>query len=153
MTQRARQYEDALQRYISGARPSDLARELGVTQQAFHAYRVRRGVAARNGKAGDKHWNWKGGRCRSHGYIKIAVEDDHLLAPERDKDGYVLEHRSVMAEMIGRPLYSFETVHHKDGQHDNNAADNLQLRIGAHGPGVVLECAQCGSGDLRAVDL
>ncbi len=149
-------YAEAIRRYIEdeSSRPSELARELGVNEQSFHAIRQRLGVPAKNGKHGDRHWNWKGGRStRSCGYTKIAVGDEHILASEKDRDGYVWEHRSVMSEHLGRALKQFETVHHRNGKHGDNRLENLQLRVGAHGPGIVLRCASCGSNDLEAMDV
>ena len=66
---------------------------------------------------------------------------------------YVLEHRLVMARLLGRPLTDEETVHHKDNNKENNAPDNLQLRQGNHGKGACLRCGDCGSYNLEAVPL
>ena len=49
-----------------------------------------------------------------------------------NKDGYIifagmLQHRRVMAEMIGRPLHPWETVHHKNTVRDDNRPENLEL--------------------------
>lgn len=68
--------------------------------------------------------NWKGGRNKHvSGYIK-AIAKGHPLA---DKNGYVLEHRLVMEEIIGRKLLAQERVHHKNGVRDDNRPENLEL--------------------------
>ena len=45
------------------------------------------------------------------------------------------EHRWVMEQHLGRPLMSEETVHHIDGNRQNNTLANLELFSSRHGPG------------------
>jgi hypothetical protein len=47
--------------------------------------------------------------------------------PNVDYASYVMEHRLVMEEKIGRYLTKDEIIHHKDGDGHNNNIDNLQL--------------------------
>lgn len=96
------------------------------------------------------HPNWKGGRRQHLGYMMVLLEGDHRFYSMTTQGGYVGEHRLVMAESLGRPLTSRETVHHKDGDRSNNTIDNLQLRQGKHGAGVVYRCADCGSCNVVA---
>lgn len=96
--------------------------------------------------------NWKGGTPRTTGgYVWrwVGAEGACVFGSMVNSKGYVLEHRAVMAEHLGRPLRKTEQVHHKNGQRDDNHLENLQLRQGAHGSGIVLVCAHCGSKNLR----
>jgi hypothetical protein len=42
-------------------------------------------------------------------------------------DGYIMEHRLVMAQWIGRQLTRVEVVNHKDHNPSNNDRSNLEL--------------------------
>jgi hypothetical protein len=85
----------------------------------------------RNPPRGPTHPNWKGGRVQwPGGYMAVRVDDG--------KGGrtYVLEHRHVMEQHLGRPLDPKETVHHLNGVKDDNRLENLELWTGRHGKGV-----------------
>jgi hypothetical protein len=107
-------------------------------------------AANRDGKTG----NCKGGRGLKKGPEgNVYATVYRPLHPNAQSSGYVLEHRYVMAEAIGRPLTPAETVHHIDGDTLNNELSNLQLRQGRHGKGVVYRCQDCGSHNVETVPL
>lgn len=56
---------------------------------------------------------------------------------ERDR-GWILEHRYVMEQIMGRALHKWESVHHRDGNRSNNDATNLELWIKTQPTGVRL---------------
>lgn len=82
------------------------------------------------------------GTCRTTegGYVEV-----------KEQEGWVLEHRAVMAEAIGRALLPTESVHHINGDRADNKLGNLQLRSGAHGAGQAHACLDCGSHNVIAI--
>ena len=83
----------------------------------------------------------------------MAPSLTHPAASGSDAKGYVMEHRAVMAEYLGRPLERWETVHHINGDRADNRIENLQLRIGKHGNGHTYRCSDCGSTRIEPVAL
>ena len=74
---------------------------------------------------------WKGGvtyRKRHGNYVSVRYVrcPPDLLIMAR-ADGYVMEHRLVMARRIKRPLLRIEVVHHEDHAPLNNDPSNLEL--------------------------
>lgn len=112
-----------------------------------------REIAAR--PRGEANHNWRGGRIiDGSGYVRVKVKDtEQQLADDLSRDSYMMEHRLVMARLLGRRLLKSETVHHIDNDRQNNEPGNLQLRQGKHGKGAVFRCASCGSHDIEAVSL
>jgi len=74
-------------------------------------------------RKGKNHWNWKGGRINYNGYI-YAYCPHHPNATTKGK-GYMMEHRLVMENKIGRYLTKDEIIHHKNGIRDDNRIENL----------------------------
>lgn len=82
---------------------------------------------------GEKNPHWKGGRIRDkHGYIMIKLQPSDFFYPMADHNGYVFEHRLVMAKHLGRCLQSWEIVHHKGIRYTGikNKSDNLIDNLG-----------------------
>lgn len=88
----------------------------------------------------------KGRLVNGQGYVEIYISKKLLVGKDRPSTsrfhgGWILEHRFVMEQIIGRPLLKTENVHHKDGNRANNAPENLELWIKPQPTGI------------RAVDL
>jgi hypothetical protein len=82
---------------------------------------------------GEKNPFWKGRKLQA-GYVHIKVYPNDFYHSMATKDGYVPEHRLVMAKHLGRCLQLWERVHHKNGDRDDNRLENLELSesIGNH---------------------
>jgi transposase len=123
------------------------------TSQVTISRILRQNGVERKRMSGSKHVNWKGGRVRQSGYIFILLSTNHKYRCMAQKEGYVAEHRLVMAENLGRPLKKSETVHHINGEKEDNRIENLELRQGKHGRGICYRCADCGSRNIVEVNL
>jgi hypothetical protein len=74
----------------------------------------------RNGANNPK---WRGGRVLNSGYVYI-YKPEHPYATNL---GYVLEHRLVMENILGRYLMPEEVVNHENEITDDNTPSNLVL--------------------------
>lgn len=95
---------------------------------------------------------------------KIVSKGDYLYAivrnhPNRTKNNYVLVHRVLMENHLGRLLNANEVVHHINGNKKDNRIENLELltasshtRLHKSEIGksmVVLKCPNCGVEFIR----
>jgi len=88
--------------------------------------------------------------------VKVVKKGDYLYAkvpghPSATCHGYVLQHRFVKEQELGRFLRPDEVVHHEDGNGKNNSVGNLKVKSVSkhardHNPSkrVLLSCSECG---------
>jgi hypothetical protein len=75
-------------------------------------------------RSGEKGSNWKGGKKISKkGYVLVLARGH----PMAERGGYIMEHRLVMAEYLGRLLEKDEVVHHINKKKYDNCIENLKL--------------------------
>jgi hypothetical protein len=127
--------EDIVKAYRDGLRTPAIAQKFGCGTTWVHEVLTKYGVINRQ----------KGRSYDSGGYIIVKVG--------RGYNGYMKEHRYVMEKHLGRELEPHETVHHINGDKTDNRLENLQLRTGRHGKGVVQRCQDCGSFNVKAVSI
>lgn len=94
----------------------------------------------RDAQLGEKNHAWKGGRYEDQGYIRVK---DHAH-PYRNTSNYVAEHRLVVEKSIGRILYPWELVHHKNGIRNDNRIENLEIKYRGEHHRKSLSCPHCG---------
>lgn len=75
-------------------------------------------------REGSKSASWKGGKkITPKGYVLTLDKNN----PDSDISGYIMEHRKVMSQHLGRRLKKDEAVHHINGNKADNRIENLEL--------------------------
>jgi transposase len=104
-------------------------------------------------RRGARHHAWQGGKHTRNGYVFVSITKDSPYSSMAVSNGYVMEHRLVLAQHLQRPLTKNETVHHINGNTQDNRIENLQLRHGKHGKHQVFVCCECGSHNVKSTTL
>jgi len=72
-------------------------------------------------------------RCEEHAHLHYRhIDQNGYVQLERIEDGRrvrTLEHRLVVEEALGRSLWSFENVHHRNGRKADNRLSNLEVWV------------------------
>jgi hypothetical protein len=85
-------------------------------------------LRAANPLRGKDHPRWKGGRSETKGgYVEVWMDPADPLFVMAGKDGYVYEHRLVVARHLCRALETDEEVHHQNRDKHDNRVENLVL--------------------------
>lgn len=92
-------------------------------------------------RKGDRYRRFCSSECRARqvgskrlsniGYIMLKVGKSY---PGANRAGWILEHRYVIEQSLGRPLGDNEHVHHKNGDRTDNRLENLELWSGKKDP-------------------
>ena len=110
----------------------DIAKISGIPRTTVNN-RLRELIELRSNKGTKRNrLKWRMNR----GYIYI-YKPEH---PNRESNGYMLEHRLVMEEELGRYLTKEERVHHIDGDKINNNPENLYITTRAGHQSISKQC-------------
>ena len=138
--------------YNNGLSQQKIAKREGISQSIIS--RILKKIGIHSGSPSkEKHHNWKGGVTFAGGYKMVLLNTESKFYKMTNTMGYVMEHRYVMAKHLNRCLSSNETVHHINGDRQDNRIENLQLRQGKHGKNQVFICCDCGSKNIKSSPL
>ena len=125
---------EATQRYLAGEQLQNIAKVMKCGFDTVQRTLIELGIHEKKNCTlrGETHHSWRGGKVTlDNGYINVRITDEnrHLVAPPVPRTGYILEHRLVMAQKLGRPLLPTEEPHHKNLIRNDNSPENLELWV------------------------
>lgn len=94
--------------------------------EQFGVYQASIGYAMRRNNIPRRSFR-KGGRHKANGIYHIRIYPDNPYYSMAYQNGYVLEHRLVMARHLGRCLETWEQVYFKNGIKEDIRIENLLL--------------------------
>lgn len=77
---------------------------------------------------GGKRAKWTEKILDDQGYVLLPMKN-HPNGMKGRNAGRIAEHRYVMSQFLGRPLFANENVHHKNGDKTDNRIENLELWV------------------------
>ena len=127
ITKMTKELRDILhQKYwVEGLPVSEVSRAIDRGESTVCKWMKKLGISSRTrseAQQGRRSNNWRGGKKRSPGKYTFFFLPGH---PNCSVDGYVLEHRIIVEEALGRYLKRREHVHHINGKKDDNRRSNL----------------------------
>jgi hypothetical protein len=137
----------------AGKSQQKIGSALGFSQCTISRVLRKSGMPTKLRLQGKEHPAWRGGLLKANGYIQEYVSMNDPMYSMANSQGYCAQHRLVVARAFGRPLSEHESVHHVNGSKTDNRLENLQLRQGKHGTGIVMRCGCCGSTKVVATRL
>ena len=140
--------------YKTGLTQTQIAVKYGSSQIQVSRVLKENGMSTDKKAKRERHGSWKGGIItNADGYVFVLAEDYPEFSSMKNSIGYIAQHRLNMALKLKRPLKRNETVHHINGNRADNRIENLQIRQGQHGNGIVMQCMCCGSQNIKAVKI
>ena len=125
--------------YLSGLSCESLKAQYRVNGETIRRVLRRNNIQLRSRNASTARKRFKNGRILDRtGYVWLLLDHGdplYCMATQTWGKGrehasrYALEHRVVMARQLGRPLYAWENVHHRNGRRADNDPANLELWI------------------------